>query len=208
MSRAVSFLRNRIFFRDEDGFPSDAVRIGAAGHKGLGLFAARAFAPGEVVYDIPEALVWPTTRFYFRLREAPYIPVGRRVFGPVDPIDLDEAVLDDALATFALDPSGSWGERRDRLWDHLSSGGAKRHVSSFFDDLINHASAPNTVHADRPHRAGVVSGVPVLFFRRTAAGPIQAGDELTTDYRSFGAEPDPAWEPEAPSSATCAENAS
>jgi hypothetical protein len=155
------------------------VRVGRSPGRGLGLFATRAFAPGEVIYESPSWLTSHDTILHLDTE------VGRSTMGPesfavqltLGLIEGFPAAFQDSLcAHYDLAP----GALVELKW-RLSEGGELDAFVTGFDSLVNHSSDPNIEYrwdSWSEHGEGEI----VFLEHIVALRAVEAGDELFWNY--------------------------
>ncbi len=150
---------------------------------GWSLEATRSFAPGEVVYRYPLRLIDADTEVHLLTElgvrrcnpEDHFLPLEPGLLAAVPP------AMRERMAGFL----GAASDDPDELHRLISDGGEPRWLMLGFDELLNHAAAPNCRVSLAPVELDLEGDEPVAWGELFALHAIHPGDELTVDYRTF-----------------------
>lgn len=155
------------------------VRVGTSPGRGLGLFAARDLAPGEVVYNV-------TGRFIDWWAEVTLVTdLGASTHTADDAAyELAPEVTEqwsDSLVDAVVEHYGS-DSREPRLIEALLTDERSRGLLTDFDALVNHSATPNVVHDWPATTIHFEDDVPRLNLVVRARSGIRNGEELLINY--------------------------
>ena len=156
------------------------VRVERSPGRGLGLFATRAFEPGELIYESPMWLAALETEYIMQT------DVGESVLS-ADQLGVEltipelEKFPEDVRAALAChyglkDPSPIL------LREHMTDRGKRTVIVTSFDGLMNHSRESN-IHLEwTATSTAFENDKPVWNIRILAARSIDAGEEIFWDY--------------------------
>ena len=165
------------------------VRAGRSPGRGLGLFATRAFDPGESLYEAPVWLASCDTEYILQtdVGESIILADDLGCYLTVDGVStFPESMLAKIAAHYGLE-----GHSPIVLRDSMTDGGERGVMVTGFDGLINHSERAN-VEADWTGLTFEDDEL-IWMMRLDATRRIAAGDELFWDYTDFGGNVPPDW---------------
>ncbi len=165
------------------------VRAGRSSGRGLGLFATRAFEPGESLYEAPVWLASCDIEYSLQTDVGTSVILADDLgcYLTIDGVStFPEPMLAKIAAHYGIEAPSPIALR-----DSMTDGGERGVMVTGFDGLINHSKDAN-VEADW---AGLTfeDEDPVWMMRLDAVRWIAAGDELFWDYTDFGGNVPRSW---------------
>lgn len=158
----------------------ETVRVGKSPGRGLGLFATRAFEPGELIYETSMWLASHDTEYIMQSDVGESVLTADKLGSELTISEVEafpDHIREALVAHYGLDEPSTI-----LLRDRLTGGGEREVLVTTFDGLMNHSRDANATVEPQAKSVSFKDDKPVWRIQIVAARSIAVGDELFWDY--------------------------